>query len=125
MSFDNIRVLVADSENKGREREAVLQLGGGRLSIVAGNNGPSIASLPYANIRGAFYSRSKQPKWKDAEGKDVESKVDLGRMGFLRGDRNWLIFLTPSEPLIFRVDDSQLKAVMPAIQEQTGVTIRR
>ena len=92
---------------------------------MAGDNGPSIASLPYGNIRGAFYSRSKQPKWKDAEGKEVESKVDLGRMGFLRGDRNWLIFLTPSEPLIFRVDDSQLKAVMPAIEEQTGVTIRR
>ena len=118
-------MLVADSENRGRERDAVLQLGGGRLSIVSGNNGPSIASLPYANIRGAFYSRSKQPKWKDAEGKDVESKVDLGRMGFLRGDRNWLIFLTPSEPLIFRVDDSQLKAVVPAILEQTGIAIRR
>jgi eukaryotic-like serine/threonine-protein kinase len=125
VSFDNIRVLVVDSENKGREREAVLQLGGGRLSIVAGDKGPSIASLPYANIRGAFYSRSKQPKWKDDQGKEVESKVDLGRMGFLRGDRNWLILLTPSEPLIFRVDDSQLKAVVPVIQEQTGVAIRR
>jgi hypothetical protein len=125
VSFDNIRVLIADSDNKGREREAVLQLGGGRLSIVAGENGPSIASLPYANIKDAFYSRSKQPKWKDADGKDVESKVDLGRMGFFRGERNWLILLTPSEPLIFRVEDSQLKTVVPAIQEHTGVTIKR
>jgi serine/threonine-protein kinase len=125
VSFANIRVLVSDSDNKGREREAVLQLGGGRLSILAGENGPSIASLPYANIKDAFYSRSKQPKWRDADGKEVESKVDLGRMGFLRGERNWLIFLTPSEPLIFRVEDSQLKSVLPAIQEQTGVTIKR
>ncbi len=125
VSFDNIRVLVSDSDNKGREREAVLQLGAGRLAILASENGPSIATLPYTNIKGAFYSRSKQPKWTDADGKEVESKVDLGRMGFLRGERNWLIFLTPSEPLIFRVEDSQLKTVLPAIQDQTGVTIKR
>ena len=74
---------------------------------------------------GAFYSRSKQPKWRDADGKEVESKVDLGRMGFFRGDRNWLILLTAGDPLIIRLEDSNLKAVLPAVQERTGVAVKR
>jgi hypothetical protein len=76
-------------------------------------------------VLGAFYSRSKQPKWRDADGKEVESKVDLGRMGFFRGDRNWLILLTAGDPLIIRLEDSNLKAVLPAVQERTGVAVKR
>jgi hypothetical protein len=76
-------------------------------------------------VLGAFYSRSRQPKWKDADGKEVESRVDLGRLGFFRGDRNWLIVLTRSEPLIIRIEDSDLKTVLPAFTEHTGVAVRR
>jgi serine/threonine protein kinase len=123
--FDDVRVLVTDPGNKGREREVVLQFGDGRISVLERANGPSIASVPYKGVLGAFYSRSKQPKWKDAEGNVVESKVDLGRLGFFRGDRNWLILLTRSEPLIIRVEDADLKTVLPAFTEHTGVAIQR
>ena len=123
-SFDDIRVLVFDGRDRAREREGVLQLGGGQVTIVdsAGNR---IAVLPYKSIAGAFFSRSKQPRWRDAHGKEVESKVDLGRMSFLRGERNWVIFLSDSEPLIIRLDDKDLKAVLSAIEEQTGTAIKR
>ena len=46
-------------------------------------------------------------------------------MGFFRGERNWVIFLSNSEPLIIRLEDEDLKAVLPAIQEQTGITVKR
>jgi hypothetical protein len=123
-SFEGIRVLVPDTGDKARERQAVLQLGGGRLTVVD-QAGGAIASLPYKAIDGAFYSRSRQPRWRDAAGKEVESKVDLGRLGFFRGDRNWLILLTKPEPLIIRLDDEDLKTVLPAVQEQTGLAIQR
>jgi eukaryotic-like serine/threonine-protein kinase len=123
--FDDVRVLVTDEGNKGRERDAVLQLGNARISVLERADGPSIASIPYKTVLGAFYSRSKQPKWKDADGKEVESKVDLGRLGFLRGERNWLILLTKSEPVIIRIEDSDLKTVLPAFTEQTGIVIQR
>jgi serine/threonine-protein kinase len=125
VAFDDVRVLVTEPGNKGREREAVLQFGAGRITVLESVDGPSIASLPYDDLLGAFYSRSKQPKWKDAEGKEVQSKVDLGRLGFFRGDRNWLIMLTRSEPLIVRIDDSNLKEILPAFTEHTGVEIKR
>ena len=118
-------MLVSDGGDRARERQGVLQLGSGRLTIVDRAGGTPIAVLPYNSIAGAFYSRSKQPRWKDANGKEVESRVDLGRMGFFRGERNWLIFLSNSEPLIIRLEDDDLKAVLPAIQEQTGIAVKR
>jgi hypothetical protein len=125
VSFAGIRVLVPDGADKSRERQGVLEFGGGRLSIVDRAGGASIIDLPYKSITGAFYSRSKQPRWRDAEGKAVESKVDLGKMGFFRGDRNWLILLSGSEPLILRLEDKDLKTLLPAFEEQTGVAIKR
>jgi hypothetical protein len=123
--FNDVRVLVTDADNKGRERQAVLQLADGRVSVVDRNGGGEIASIRYSDVLGVFYSRSKQPKWRDADGKEVESRVDLGRMGFFRGDRNWLILLTAGDPLIIRLEDSNLKAVLPAVQERTGVEVKR
>jgi len=123
--FDDVRVLVTDADNKGRERDAVLQFGGGRISVLEGVEGPAIAAVPYNAVVGAFYSRSKQPKWKDAEGNEVESKVDLGRLGFFRGERNWLILLTKADPVIIRVEDSDLRTVLPAFTEHTGIAIQR
>jgi serine/threonine-protein kinase len=125
VSFAGIRVLVPDGADKSRERQGVLQLGGGRLIIAERAGGAAVVDLPYKSITGAFYSRSKQPKWRDGEGKTVEGKVELGKMGFFRGDRNWLVLLSASEPLILRVEDKDLNTVLPAIEEQTGIPIRR
>ena len=77
-------------------------------------------SLANSSLSGIFYARSKQPKWRDASGQTVESKIDLGRMGFLRGERNWVILLTSGEPVILRIEDSALRTVLPALQERTG-----
>ena len=76
-------------------------------------------------MNGVFYSRSRQPRWKDASGKEVESKIDLGPMGFLRGERNWIVLLTAGEPVILRIEDSALRTVLPALEERTGHKIRR
>ena len=50
----------------------------------------------------------------DASGQEVVSKIDLGRMGFLRGERNWIVLLTAGEPVILRIEDSALRTVLPA-----------
>jgi hypothetical protein len=125
VSFDDVRALVSDADNKGLERHALLRIGDGRVSLLDRNGGASIASLAYADGLGAFYSRSKQPKWRDGNGKQVESEVDLGRMGFFRGERNWLVLLTAGEPVIIRLEDADLQKVLPALQERTGVQIKR
>jgi serine/threonine-protein kinase len=122
--FNDVRVLVANA-GKAREREGVLQLADNRMAVLDREGGTPIVSVPYSAVVGAYYSRSKQPKWKDADGKEVESKIDLGRLGFLRGERNWLILMTGSEPLIIRLEDSGLRTVLPAFQERTGIKVQR
>ncbi len=123
--FDDVRLLVTDTGDKGRERDAVLTFGESRISLLENAGGPPIASLPYKAVTGAFYSRSKRPKWKDAEGKEVESKVDLGRLGFFRGERNWLILTTASQPVVLRFDNDQMNAILSDVQGRTGLTIQR
>jgi serine/threonine protein kinase len=123
-TFGEVRVLVNEGE-RAREREGVLQLAPGQISIAPNAGAAPIVSVATSSLTGVFYSRSRQPKWKDASGKDVESKIDLGRMGFLRGDRNWIVFLTSGQPVILRVEDSALRTVLPAIEERTGLKIRR
>jgi hypothetical protein len=124
VTFNQVRMLVAEGE-RAREREGVLQIGDGRISIVAPGGSAPIMSLATSALSGIFYARSKQPKWRDASGQTVESKIDLGRMGFLRGERNWIILLSGGEPVILRIEDSALRTVLPALQERTGQTIQR
>jgi serine/threonine-protein kinase len=123
-TFNEVRVLVNDGE-KSREREGILQLGAGQVSVVPSAGAAPIVSLPVSALNGLFYSRSRMPRWKDASGKEVETKIDLGRMGFLRGERNWIVLLTAGEPVILRIEDSALRTVLPALEERTGHKIRR
>jgi hypothetical protein len=123
MTFNQVRLLVADGD-RVREREGVLTLADGHVSIVTGGSAP-IMSVASSSLSGIFYTRSKQPRWRDASGQTVESKIDLGRLGFLRSERNWVILLTDGEPVIFRIEDSALRTVLPALQERTGQKIQR
>jgi serine/threonine protein kinase len=124
VSFNEVRVLVNEGQ-KSREREGVLHVGGGQLSLVTAAGGTPIVSVPTSTLRGMFFSRSKRPKWRDASGKEVESRIDLGPMGFLRGDRNWLILFTDREPVILRFEDAALRTALPALEQGTGLKIQR
>lgn len=124
MTFNQVRLLVAEGE-RGREREGILQLANGHVSIVSQSASAPFMSLANGAVTGIFFSRSKQPRWRDASGQQIESKLELGRMGFLRGDRNWIILMTSGDPVILRVEDSALKTVLPALQERTGHKVQR
>jgi hypothetical protein len=124
VTFNQVRVLVTE-EGRAREREGVLQLGDGHVAVLATGGGSPIASIANGSLSGIFYARSKQPKWRDASGQEVVSRIDLGRMGFLRGDRNWIILLTNNDPVILRIEDNALRTVLPALEGRTGHKIQR
>ena len=124
VTFDDVRVLVK-SGDRTRELTGVLSLGNGQLAILDKPGGTPLVSLPYSSLTGAAFSRSKQPKWKDADGKDVEAKVDIGRLGFFRSDRNWVILFSHGEPTFIRIEDGSLRTVLPAIESHAGVKVRR
>jgi hypothetical protein len=123
VTFNQVRVLVSEG-GRTRERDGAvsLQLGDRSLVVLAGSAGTPLVSVPYSSLSSVFFSRSKEPKWRDASGKEV--KRDLG-LGWFRGDRNWIILLTSGEPVIMRVEDSAVTTLQTALKERTGLTIQR
>ena len=89
------------------------------------SDGKEIVSVPFGSIAQAFYSRSKEPKWKGPDGKEHSVNVDLGRMSFFRGERNWLIVATTGAPIFVRFDDAQLRKALATFEERTGVKVQR
>jgi serine/threonine protein kinase len=123
-----VRVLVAgaDGGETMREREVLLQLEPGRLSLVDAPDGTALASLPYADIVGAYYSRGNHPRWRDADGEEAGVRVNRGRLGFLRSERNWLVLTTRSgEPLIIRLDDNVTRTALSDFQDRARITVQR
>jgi hypothetical protein len=124
VTFKDVKVLVAQGDSM-RERDAVLTLTGDHLTVTDRSGKTQILSVPYPGIQQAFYSRSKQPKWKKPDGTEEVTAVDLGKMSFFRGERNWVILTTQGAPVFLRFEDAALRTVLPAIQERTGVKIQR
>jgi serine/threonine protein kinase len=124
VTFKDVKVLVSTGKTM-RDRDALLRLAGDHLAVLDGSGESEIVSLPYAAIQDAFYSRSKEPKWKGPDGKEQEVSVDLGRLGFFRGERNWLILTTTTEPVFLRFENEQMNAILTAVQGRTGRTIQR
>jgi serine/threonine protein kinase len=124
ITFQDMKVLVAQGKTL-RERDAVLRLTGDHLAVLDAKGASEILSLPYTSLVQAFFSRSKEPKWKGPDGKAREASVDLGKMSFFRGERNWLILTTQAEPLFLRFENAQLQAALKAVQERTGLTVQR
>jgi serine/threonine-protein kinase len=124
ITFNDVKVLVRDG-NSLRDRDAVLSLAGDHLAVLDRDGKTQLLSLPYAAIEDAFYSRSKEPKWKGADGKERTADVDLGRMSFFRGERNWLIFITQSNPVFLRLEDGNLQTILGTVQQRAGRAIKR
>ena len=124
ITFKDVKVLVVQGKTM-RDRDAILRLAGDHLSVLDRSGQAEILSLPYSSIVRAFYSRSKQPRWKGPDGKDAVASVDLGKMSFFRGDRHWLILTTQADPVFIRFEDADLRAALPVVEERIGVKIQR
>jgi serine/threonine-protein kinase len=122
VAFGNVRILIT-SGDRLRERRGVLRIGNGGIEMADDKESRVLTSL--AAINGIHFSRSRQPRWRDAEGKEVAPRVDLGRFGFFRADRNWLILTTPEAPIILSIENAQVGPVIAALQKRTGLTVQR
>ena len=124
VTFKDVKVLVRQGKSL-HDRDATLTLAGDHLSLSDRSGKTQIISLPYTAIIQAYYSRSKEPKWKGPDGKERTADVDQGNFGFFRGERNWLILTTHGEPVFLRLEDRDLRTALPALQERTQLTIHR
>jgi len=122
VAFGNVRVLMTEG-TRARDKRGVLRIGNGE--VVLADGGSTTLLTPIAALKGIFLSRSRQPRWLDENRRTVVSRVDLGPLGFFRGDRNWFVLITGGDPVILSVEDPLLQSVIVAFQARTGLAVRR
>ena len=118
--------LVVLTGNKARERDVTVRLGERDVAVTDRSAGASLANVPYNTVVGLFYSRSPEPRWTGPTGVVIPvAKVDRGRFGFLRGDRDWLTIRTPTEFTALRPESSHLARMIEALEARTGLKVVR
>ena len=122
VAFGNVRILTTRG-SRLYESRGVLRIADGQISITDGSESKLL--VPLSAVTNFSYSRSRHPRWRDADGKEVTGRVDFGRFSFFRRDRNWFILATQNDPLILSVDDGLVGPFSQAVQIRTGLTLRR
>jgi eukaryotic-like serine/threonine-protein kinase len=123
ITFEDVNVLVFDG-GKARERDASLRLADGSVQILQGAQ--RIKNAPYASILAIFHSHSKEPQWVTPAGVTVTlTKVEGGKLGFFRSDRDWVTVRTKNEFIALRTGSSALPGVLNALESRTGLKVIR
>ena len=118
--------LVVFTGGKARERDVTVRLAEQDVAVTDRSAGASLANVPYITVVGLFYSRSPEPRWTGPTGIVIPvAKVDRGRFGFLRGDRDWLTIRTPTEFTALRPESSHLARIIEALEARTGLKVVR
>jgi len=123
LSFDNLKLLVLDG-SRSREQDAKVHFADGRILIIAVGE-RLVASLPYDQVLTLSTSRSRQPRWRNANGTD--SGVDLGggAFGFLKSDRTWLAIQTHDHTYVVRAARDDIQPLARAASERVGLPVER
>jgi len=104
-----------------------LRIGDGQLAATERPGQPPFATFAYGNMVAAFISRSPQPRWRTPDGAEQVVRVDVGRLQFLRGDKNWLVVILrdAQAPAVFRLGDGAVRTVVTEIHARSGIPVQR
>jgi hypothetical protein len=121
--FFDAKTVVSEA-GKNREHDTRVLLADGKVTVTEKND-RVITSLPFADVVAMSVSNSKQPLWNSPQGPAELMKVEAGKLGFLKGGRNWLGLRTADATLVMRVDDDDLRSIIAAIEARTGKKVVR
>jgi hypothetical protein len=121
VSFDNLKLLVLDGK-RSREQDAKVHLSDGRIIIIAVGE-RMVASLPYSDVLTLSSSRSRQPRWRNANGTDSGADLGGGAFGFLKSDRTWLAIQTRDHTYVVRSNRDEIGPLARAAAERTGIPV--
>jgi hypothetical protein len=119
--FDGLKLLVLDGKD-AREEDARLHFADGRMILTAVGK-TLIASFPFQDVTSLSYSRSRRPRWRNADGTDGRVDISGGLFGFLRPDRSWFVIQTRTRTFIIRAENAQIASLRRASAALTGVAV--
>lgn len=106
---------------------------GEAVRVVARRGAFTVSQLPYDNITGATYSRSKHPRWKSGTGLAVAAGVGLAPpvgivalpVFFAKAKHHWLTLRAEGDFMVLRLSKKNYDLVLTAVQAATGVEVER
>jgi serine/threonine-protein kinase len=119
--FDGLKLLVTDGKD-ATEEDARLHFADGRLILTAVGK-TLVASFPLEDVASLSYSRSRRPRWRNADGTDGRLDISGGLFGFLKPDRNWFVIQTRTQTFIIRVENAQVASLRQTSARLTGMAV--
>ena len=119
--FPDVKVLLI-SGRRAQDRDALLSLVSGQVTVLNRQGGTIIASTPYRSIERATYARARNPKWDPSF---FSPPADLDMPGILPTARHWLVLQGRGSYLILQLNGNTWQQVLEAIEGRTGVKVER
>ena len=116
-----MKLLVVDGK-RATERDVLLMFDGAQIAVLPADRGEPLVTMPYGGIAKATYTHAVEPAW------DPDLTAPAGRInvpGFLGRSRHWLVLQSKTSATIVRLDESQMRDVMQAVEARAGVPITR
>jgi hypothetical protein len=119
--FADVKVLMI-SGRRAQDRDALLSLVSGQVTVLNRQGGTIIASTPYKSIERATYARARNPKWDPSF---FSPPADLDMPGILPTARHWLVLQGRGSYLILQLNGNTWQKVLEVIEGRTGVKVQR
>jgi eukaryotic-like serine/threonine-protein kinase len=119
--FPDVKVLLI-SGRRAQDRDALLTLVSGQITVLNRQAGTIIASTPYKSIERATYVRGRNPKW-DPSFFSPPDNLDMP--GILPTARHWLVLQGRGSYLILQLNGNTWQKVLETIEGRTGVKVAR
>ena len=108
-----------------RERDARLVLAEGTLTVTADDDtGDRLYTVACESVLSINYSRGADPMWNGPQGPAVVARAPAGALRLLgvSVERHWISLRTNTENrfIILRIDDTQVRRMLSALEERTG-----
>ena len=127
--YDKVELLVPSGE-KINERGVRLRFQADELQIEATADKQILKTFKYAELEGAEYSYSKNPRWKTGLGLGAASLLFPPLLllaipiGFTKHRRHWLTIKSKNDFAVLKLSKSNRKMILPAFETKTGVTVQ-
>jgi eukaryotic-like serine/threonine-protein kinase len=119
--FPDVKVLLISGQ-RAQDRDALLSLVSGQLTVLNRQGGTIIASTPYKSIERATYVRARNPKW-DPSFFSPPDNLDMP--GILPTARHWLVLQGRGSYLILQLNGNTWQKVLETIEGRIGVKVAR
>jgi serine/threonine-protein kinase len=122
LAFGDIRVVLVEGR-EGRDQEAQVRFGEGRIAVLPRVGGDAILSLEYSRVTQGTYVHARDPKWNAGA---ASPPADFNTPGTVfRRAAHWLVLQGPESFLILRLEDRNWERIVTAVEARTGITVAR